>query len=81
MSFKNIIRANAEAIVDLHRRTKETLENRDKGEQEEQLWQEAFEEFHSRHSELTFPGGSISHEKGYDRKKAKLSLTLWTSLR
>ena len=57
MSFKNIIRANAEAIVDLHRRTKETLENRDKGEQEEQLWREACEEFHSRYSELAFPGG------------------------
>jgi len=55
--LKEKIRKNAEEIVRLHSRIRETVLRRGKSSKERKEWEEACAEFHARYSGLAFPGG------------------------
>jgi hypothetical protein len=55
--IKRLIEENAEECKRLHVRIHETVKLRDKGPKKKQEWEEACAEFHTRYSNLAFPGG------------------------
>ena len=57
MSYKNIIRSNADLIVALRQRIGETGAKRDESEERWQQWVSACSEFRARYSQLAFLGG------------------------
>ena len=58
MSFKSQIQQNARLIFQLHQRIHKTFAHRDDNDQSRALWENACSEFHSKYSELAFPGGT-----------------------
>lgn len=55
--IKEQIRTSAEEIVRLHSRIHETVRHRQESAKKRLEWEQACAEFHTRYSNLAFPGG------------------------
>lgn len=55
--FKALIEANAQEIVRLNARIKDTFAHRGESAEQESAWRSACADFHARYDALAFPGG------------------------
>jgi hypothetical protein len=55
--LKALIESNAQEIVKLNARIRETFAHRNRSPEHWREWKRACESFHSRYNELSFPGG------------------------
>ena len=67
MQSRNQVIQNADEIVRLHRRIRETLCFRDEGPDQKAEWKDACSEFHAKYDDLAFPGGT---DNARDRMRA-----------